>query len=186
MIHFVAVERHISERAGTRLCDGEPASELDISSEDWMEIREARVAATLCPDCQDKLHPLDVQPELYGMGRHSTAHLYAVPVLAGFDAIRNCSHCRRETDEDCNAWVKTRKAVAVLREQSRRLVRGVDELRDATGGCTATVYEFAGGSVAYFAPDAPDFAEAGELKDDDLVAAQRILDERGYPCGMAA
>lgn len=186
MIHFGAVERHIAERDGARLCDGEPASERDISSEDWMELREARAAATLCPDCQDRVHPRDVQPELYGMGRMSTAHLYAVSVLAGFDAIRNCSHCRRETDEDCNAWVKTRKAVAVLREQSRRLVRGVDELHHATGGCTATVYEFAGGSVAYFAPDAPDFAEAGELKGADLAAVLRILDERGMPGGMAA
>lgn len=51
--------------------------------------REARVAATLCPDCQDKLHPLDVEPGLYGMGRHSSAYLYAVPVLAAFYAIRN-------------------------------------------------------------------------------------------------
>ena len=58
-------------------------------------------------------------------------------------------------------------------------MKGVDELLDATGGCTATIYQFSCGSVAYFAPDAPDFAEAGELKDDDLAAAQRILDERG-------
>ena len=40
------------------------------------------------------------------------------------------------------------------------------------------IYEFADGSVAYFAPDAPDFAEARELKGDDLAAAQRVLDER--------
>ena len=186
MIHFGAVERHIAERDGRRLCDGKPASERDVSSEDWMEIREARVAATLCPDCQDKLHPLDVQPELYGMGRHSSAHLYAVPVLAAFDAIRNCSHCRRRTDDDCAAWRKARKAVAVLQEHSVRFVRGIDELRQATGGCTATVYEFAGGSVAYFAPDAPDFAEAGELKGADVAQAQRIFDERGIPGGLAS
>ena len=185
MIHFGAVAQHIAEREGARLCDGKPASERDISSEDWMEIREARVAATLCPDCQDKLHPLDVQPELYGMGRHSTAHLYAVPVLAAFDAIRNCSHCRRRADDDCAAWRKARKAVAVLQEQSRRLVRGVDELHHATGGCTATVYEFAGGSVAYFAPEAPDFAEAGEMKGDELAAARRVLDEKGVSGGNA-
>ena len=36
------------------------------------------------------MNPRDVEPELYGMGKHTTAHLYAVPVLAGFDAIRNC------------------------------------------------------------------------------------------------
>ena len=153
----------------------------DVSSEDWMELREARAAATLCPDCQDRVHPRDVQPELYGMGRMSSAHLYAVPVLAGFDAIRNCSHCRLHTDEDCPAWRKVRKAVAVLRDQSKRLARGVDELHHATGGCTATVYEFPSGSVAYFATDAPDFAEAGELKGDDLAAGQHLLNERDLP-----
>ena len=118
MIHFGAVGRHIAVRGGRRLCDGEPASVSDVSSTDWMELRVSRAAATLCPDCQDKLHPLGVQPDLYGMGRHSTAHLYAVPVLAGFDAIRNCSHCRRRIDDDCAAWRKTWKAVAVLQEQS--------------------------------------------------------------------
>ena len=120
------------------------------------------------------------------MGRHSSAHLYAVPVLAAFDAIRNCSHCRRHTDDDCAAWRKARKAVGVLQEHSVRFVRGVDELHDATGGCTATAYEFPGGSVAYFAPEAPDFAEAGELKGGDLVWAQRILDERGIRGGLAS
>ena len=66
------------------------------------------------------------------------------------------------------------------------MARGLDELRHATGGCAATVYEFANGSVAYFAPEAPDFAEAGELKGADLAQAQRILDEWGMPGGMAA
>lgn len=186
MIHFAVVERHISERDGTRLCDGEPASGRDVSSEDWMALREARRKAILCPDCQDRVGPRNVRSDLYGMGRHSTAHLYAVPVLEGFDEIRNCSHCRRHTDEDCPAWRKARKAVAVLQEQSRRLVRGVSELHHATGGRTATIYEFAGGSVAYFAPDAADFAEAQELKGADAAAAQRILDERGVPGGLAA
>ena len=125
-----------------------------------------------------------MQSELYGYGRMSTAHLCAVPVLAGFDAVRNCSHCRRSTDDDCKAWRKLRKAVAVLRQEAKRYVKGVDELRDATGGQTATIYQFACGSVAYFAPDAPDFQEAGELKDADLAAAQRVLDERGIPGGM--
>ena len=56
-----------------RLCDGRPASDTDVSSEDWSALREARREATLCPDCQDRMHPLDIQPELYGMGRHTTA-----------------------------------------------------------------------------------------------------------------
>ena len=64
-------------------------------------------------------------------------------------------------------------------------MKGVDELLEATGGRTANIYEFACGSVAYFAPDAPDFREAGELKGADLAAAQRILDERGIPGGLA-
>ena len=118
-------------------------------------------------------------PELYGMGRHTTAHLYAVPVLAGFDAIGNCSHCRRHTDDNCKAWREARGAVAVLTKEARRLAKGVDELRDATGGCTATIYQFSCGSVAYFAPDAPDFQEAGELKGEYLAVALRVLDSRG-------
>ena len=74
-----------------------------------------------------------VQLELYGMGRHTTAHLYAVPVLEGFDAVRNCSHCRRSTDDDCKAWRKLRKSVAVLRQECRWYAKGVDELPEATG-----------------------------------------------------
>ena len=127
------------------------------------------------------MHPLDIEPELYGMGRHTTAHLYAVPVLAAFDAIRNCSHCRRNTDDNCKAWQEARESVAVLTQESRRLVKGVDELREATGGRMANIYQFSCGSVAYFAPDAPDFQEAGELTDDDLAAALRVLDARGAP-----
>ena len=68
---------------------------------------------------------------------------------------------------------------AVLTQEARRLAKGVDELREATGGCTATIYQFSCGSVAYFAPDAPDFQEAGELKGDDLAKAVRILNTRG-------
>ena len=98
MIHFEPVGHHIHDRAQARLCDGKPAGDADISSEDWLELREARRDATLCPDCQDEVSPRDVHLELYGYGRMSTAHLYAVPVLSGFDAVRNCSHCRRETD----------------------------------------------------------------------------------------
>ena len=67
----------------------------------------------------------------------------------------------------------------VLTQEARRLAKGVDELRDATGGCTATIYQFSCGSVAYFAPDAPDFQEAGELKGDALARALRVLDDRG-------
>ena len=174
-VEFKPVEHHIHKRAQSRLCDGRPAGDADISSEDWLELRDARRDATLCPDCQDEVSPRDVHLELYGYGRMSTAHLYAVPVLSGFDAVRNCSHCRRETDDDCAAWRKLRKAVAVLRQECRRYAKGVDELLAATGGRPATIYEFADGSVAYFAPEAPDFREAGELRGADLAAAQRVL-----------
>ena len=98
--------------------------------------------------------PRDVQPELYRMGRHTIALLYAVPVLAAFDAIRNCSHCRRNPDDNCKAWREAMDAVAALTQEARRFAKGVDELRDATGGCTANIYQFSCGSVAYFAPDA--------------------------------
>ena len=179
MIHFSPVEHHIEDRAHTRLCDSRPASDTDISSEDWFALRDARKAATLCPDCQDKVNPRDVRSDLYGYDRMSTAHLYSVPVLAAFDAIRNCSHCRRDTDDNCKAWREARKAVAVLTQEARRLVKGVDELREATSGRMANIYQFACGSVAYFAPDAPDFQEAGELKGDDLAKAVRILNRSG-------
>ncbi len=106
-------------------------------------LRDARKDATLCPDCHDRVDSCDVRLELYGMGRHSTAHLYAVPVLVAFDAIRNCSHCRRNTDDNCKAWREARESVAVLTQEARRLVKGVDELREATGGRTANIYQFA-------------------------------------------
>ena len=185
MIHFRPVEHHIEDRAHSRLCDGRPASDTDVSSEDWSALREARKGVTLCPDCQDKVNPRDVRSDLYGMGRHSTAHLYAMPVLKGFDAIRNCSHCRRETDDNCKAWREARESVAVLTQEAKRYAKGVDELRDATGGCAATIYQFSCGSVAYFAPDAPDFQEAGELKGVDMDKALRVLDVRGAPGGKA-
>ena len=82
----------------------------------------------------------------------------------------------RNTDDNCEAWREARKAVAVLTQEARRLAKGVDELREATGGRTANIYQFACGSVAYFAPDAPDFQEAGELKGVDLNRAVRILE----------
>ena len=161
MIQFKPVEHHIRNRAQSRLCDGEPASDTDVSSEDWFTLRDARKAVTLCPDCQDQVNPRDVRWDLYGYDRMSTAHLYAVPVLAAFDAIRNCSHCRRDTDDDCKAWREAREAVAVLTQEAQRIAKGVDDLRDATGGRMANIYQFSDGSAAYFAPDAPNFQEAG-------------------------
>ena len=48
-------------------------------------------------------------PEVHIPNRHA-AHLYAVPVLEGFDSVKSSSHCRRSTDDDCRAWRKLRKA----------------------------------------------------------------------------
>ena len=69
MIHFRTIEHHIEDRVHTRLCDGRPASGTDVSSEDWFALRDARKAATLCPDCQDKVNPRDVRWDLYGYER---------------------------------------------------------------------------------------------------------------------
>ena len=156
-----------------------------VSSEDWFALRDARKDATLCPDCQDQVNPRDVRSDLYGYDRMSTAHLYAVPVLAAFDVIRNCSHCRRNNDDDCKAWQEARESVAVLTQEARRLAKGVNDLLEATGGWTAIIYEYHAGSVAYFAPEAPDFCEAGELKGEVHASAQCILDERGMSRGNA-
>ena len=41
------------------------------------------------------------------------------------------------------------------------------------------------GSVAYFAPEAPDFQEAGELNGDALTTVQRVLGARGVAGGKA-
>jgi len=62
--------------------------------------------------------------------------------------------------------------------RSAAVREGVDDLPEAMGGRTAIIYEYHAGSVAYFAPEAPDFCEAGELKGEDIATTQRILDER--------
>ena len=60
-IHPKPIERHIhDDRAFTRLCEGAPAGDVDISFEDLFALREARRDATLCPDCQDRVDPRDV------------------------------------------------------------------------------------------------------------------------------
>ena len=60
-------------------------------------------------------------------------------------------------------WREAREAVAVLTQEAQRIAKGVDDLRDATGGRMANIYQFSDGSAAYFAPDAPNFQEAGEV-----------------------
>ena len=95
------------------------------------------------------------QLEAYVSGRHTIVRLYAVLVLAAFDATRNCSHCRWDTDDDCKAWQEAKTMVSAQTQEFKWLVKGVDGLREATGGRTANIYQFPRESVAYFAPDAP-------------------------------
>ena len=75
MTNFSPIEHHIENRAQKRLCDGRPASDTDVSAEDWAALRDARKDAILCSDCQDRVNPSDVRTELYGYGRMSIAHL---------------------------------------------------------------------------------------------------------------
>ena len=80
---------------------------------------DARSDTTLCPDCHESpdINPQDVKPYLYGTGKLSIAHLYAVPMLSAFDEIRYCSHCRRKpTDRGSKVWREARKSVRMLEE----------------------------------------------------------------------
>ena len=49
----------------------------------------------------------------------------------------------------------------VLHREARRIAKDVTDLDGVTGGCIATVYQFADGSVAYFAPGRPGVAGGG-------------------------
>ena len=62
----------------------------------------------------------------------------------------------------------------MLRQEAERYVKEIDEIREATGGPTTDIYQFEGGSNACFAPDAADFLQAGEVKAENLAAAQRL------------
>ena len=60
----------------------------------------------------------------------------------------------------------------VLHREARRIAKDVTDLDGVTGGCIATVYQFADGSVAYFALDAPAWREADEIAGRALLAIQ--------------
>ena len=51
----------------------------------------------------------------------------------------------------------------VLHREARRIAKDVTDLDGVTGGCIATVYQFADGSVAYFALGAPAWRESDEI-----------------------
>ena len=119
--------------------------------------------------------PFALQPQLYHPGSRTLAHLHAVPVLYDFDHIRNCPHCRETPgDRGCQAWSQATKGVIVLRQAARCTARDVTEFRGATGGSVATLYQFVDGSIAYSAPAAPPWREAGEV-------TGRALENRGVP-----
>ena len=144
--------------------------------------------ATLCPVCQQNshIHDYSLRPDRYQDGRRTLAHLYTVPVQYGFDGIRNCPHCRENPgNRTCRAWNEARKSVRVLHQEARRIAREVTDIPEATGGCTATIYEFLDGSVGYFAFGAPPWQEAGEITGEVREQALHVLKSRGGPGGKA-
>ena len=183
MISPGPVRHHIRRDQGaTRLCDGRPATEEDISTLDRDILRAARRDATLCPPCQQRsgIPPFALRPQLYSNEpRRTLAELYTVPALSDLDNIRNCAHCRLSPgDRSCPAWRQARRSAAVLQWEARRSLRDVAEIPRATGGHPATLYEFPDGSVGYLAPGAPAWREASELTGRDRERAVEILDRR--------
>ncbi len=189
MVNFNRIQHHITQRyESTRLCDGQPAGEADISAINLEALREARYQATLCPSCQQNLGQQSVTLRVprYRNNDQTLAHLYTVPVQYDFDDIRNCPHCLENPGErNCGAWENAREGVKVLHQEARRIARNVEEMADATGSKPANLYEFVDGTVAYFALDAPPWQEAEDLVGTDLERARRILDERATPGGKA-
>ena len=110
------------------------------------------------------------------------AVLYTIAVQDAFDAVRNCSHCRRDPGRR-----ETRTTVRTLYEESVRLGQDVRDLPEITGGAAATIYRFFDGSVWYFAKDAEPWQEAGAIAPGaHRQAALHILESRGCPGGKAA
>ena len=178
MIEPSPVRHHMTGRHDpVRLCDGQPAADDDIPATDIDALRDARAEATLCPVCQQNshIHDYSLRPDRYQDGRRTLAHLYTVPVQYAFDGIRNCPHCRENPgNRTCRAWNEARKSVRVLHREARRIAKDVTDLDGVTGGCIATVYQFADGSVAYFALDAPAWREADEIAGRALLAIKRL------------
>ena len=187
MVTFPPILHHIRGRlVETRLCDFEPTTDRDIPVEDIFPIRDARAEATLCPECQRRAPIADIQlrHDRYGSGKRSQARMFTVPVLYRFDDIRNCLKCRVDPyDHSCQHWEEARKAVRVLKQQTRLFVRDADEFMDTTGGKAAMLYRFLDGSVAFFAWGAPSRQEAGEITGAVLETALRVLEARGQPGG---
>ena len=187
MVTFPPILHHVKGRlVETRLCDFEPATDLDIGVEDILALQGARAEATLCPKCQQRsgIAAIHLRKDRYGSGKRSQTRMYTVPVLYRLDDIRNCLKCRVDPDDhSCQHWEVAREAVRVLEQQAKLFVRDVDELMDATGGRTAMLYQFLDGSVAFFAWGAPSWQEAGEITGTALETALGILLARSQPGG---
>ena len=189
-LNWTLIAHHITRsQETTRLCDGQPAGKADIPTSDVGALRKARAQATLCPACQLRsgYPPFHLRQSRYQVGNRTLAHLYTVPVLNDLDNIRNCPHCRQSPgDRTCRAWQEAREGVTALQQEARRFASEVTELKRATGGCAATIYQFLDGSVGYFAPDAHMWQEAGEVTGPDLAKALEILQRQGVPGGKTS
>ena len=109
MIHFSPVEHHIGNRAH-RLCDGRPASDTDVSSENWFARRDARRDATLCPDCQDQVNSRDVRSDLYGYDLIDFMQKMISPVPPRrVPSGAECGFCEL-TDADCPEKIEPKAA----------------------------------------------------------------------------
>ena len=185
MIEYKPIIHHITRRDDpVRLCDGQPAAGDDILIGDMKALREARGEAILCPTCQQNSghQPFSLRPSRQAHGGKTLAYLYALPVQDAFDNIRNCPHCREAPgDRTCRAWEGARKGVRVLNKEARRIARDAEQLPEAAGAGSATLYQFADGSVGYFALEAPPWQEAGEITGEGLERALPILENRGKP-----
>ena len=183
------VRHHITRgREKTRLCDGRAAGGADIATSNLEALRQSRAEATLCPVCQQNsgISPHILRPRRPSGGSRNLACLYTTPVLDDFDNIRNCPRCRQHPgDRTCRDWDEARKGVRVLHQEARRIAREVTDILEATGGCTATIYEFLDGSVGYFAFGAPSWQEAGEITGEVRERALHVLESRGGPGGKA-
>ena len=183
------VRHHITRgREKTRLCDGRAAGGADIATSNLEALRQSRAEVTLCPVCQQNsgISPHILRLRRPSGGSRNLACLYTTPVLDDFDNIRNCPRCRQHPgDRTCRDWDEARKGVRVLHQEARRIAREVTDIPEATGGCTATIYEFLDGSVGYFAFGAPPWQEAGEITGGIREQALHVLESRGGPGGKA-
>ena len=186
MVHYPLIAHHLVWQE-LRLCDGRLAGPGDILTADLQVAREARGMATLCPACQEGLgrRRLELGRRREVFGRQSLACLYSFPVQDGYDDVRNCGHCRAGPHgAGCAAWERVRAGVMTLREESVLIVPDTGELGGLTGGVRAAVFRFFDGSVGYFAQDAPDWREAGEVTGVvGLERAERVLSAVGRPGG---